>query len=319
MTRSTFGWLMTALLVGCTSEKPGETGDTQPDTDVDDSADTGPVEPEPVWESFPVQTASTLNGIYVDGASVYVGGTLGNVYSGGEDGWTDLAAPLDDNDVGDLWGQGTGAGVVLLAPAASGLVGRWSAGTWEVEDLGTSTFEGVGGSNANAVFVVGWGGIYYYNGKTWAFETAPGYPQLNDVYAVNGDAVAVGENGASAVRTGGTWSTVDTGTGVRLNGVSGAGTDDVWAVGNDGVAIHWDGSAWTRFDTGTTEALWAVHAVAADAVYAVGNGGLALRWNGSAWEELPTGIANNLYAVHGPTRDNVWAAGNRGAAIKLSE
>lgn len=312
-------WLLPALLVACTSGKPGETGDTDPvDTDVD-TGDSGPVDPEPVWESFPVQTASTLNGVYVDGTTVYAAGTLGEAWSGGADGWTDLAPPLDDNDVGDLWGSGTGEGVILVAPAASGLVGRWSTGAWEVEDLGTSTFDGVGGSNANAVFVVGWGGIYYSDGVSWTFETAPGYPQLNDIFAVNSDAVAVGEGGAAAVRRDGAWESTASGTTVRLNGVSGVAPDDAWAVGMDGVVLRWDGTAWTAVESGTTEALWAVHALSESEVYVVGNRGVALRWNGAAFEDLPTGVANNLYGVYAASAGNVWAVGNRGAAIRLSE
>lgn len=305
------------LLVGCTGESPKETGDTAPvDTDPDDTA---PVEPDPVWASYAVTTGATFNGVYVDGDSVYVAGTEGEVWTGGTAGWTDISPAIDGSAVGDLWGQGSGASLILVAPAANGYVPRWSGGVWEVEDLGTTTFEGAGGSNATALFVVSWGGIYTSDGAQWTYETAPGNPRLNDVYGVNDEAIAVGEGGDIVHRSGGSWTAATSGTSVDLNAVSGLSMSDVWAVGMDGVALHWDGAAWTATDTGVDDALWGVHAVAADAVYAVGSNGVALRWDGAAWTELPTGVANNLYAVHGPTRSNVWAVGNRGAALKLQE
>ncbi len=309
--------ILPLLLVACTGTSKDDTSSTV-DTDVDDT-DTSPPEPEPVWNQWPAGTSSTLNGVYASGEGVYVAGTGAGAYVGGADtDWVALETGLDDEeDFGDLWGQGAGATLELAFAGTSGNVVRFSGGAWTTEDLGTSNHEGIGGSGPNALYAVSWGGIYHFDGTAWIFEAPPNDARLNDVWASGEDAFAVGEGGALLRRdaTNG-WTALDAGTDVDLNGVAGTAINDVWAVGADGVALHYDGAAWTATDTGVTEPLWAVFAPGSNAVYAVGNNGVAIYWNGAEWTSLPTGVSNNLYAVHGATAVNVWAVGNRGMALQ---
>lgn len=309
--------LLLSLLAACDGgEKPEDSGDTA--TGDTDTADTSEPDVVPVWEEHRVETSSTLQGIYASGEGVYVVGTGGKAWVGGAtDAWASMDPEVDENDLTDLWGSGAGTTLELVAPAKSGYVARFTGGAWTVEDLGTSNHEGIGGSGIEALFAVGWGGIYRFDGAAWTFEAPPNNERLNDVYGVGEEAIAVGEEGAIVRRAAiGTWEAQDAGVSVNLNGVAGVSVDDVWAVGDEGTVVHWDGAAWTVVDAGTTASLWAVFAPSATAVYVVGNNGTALRWDGAAFEELPTGVDNNLYAIHGVSADNVWAVGNRGMAIQ---
>ncbi len=312
--------VLPALLVACTGSSDGETG-----APADSSSGTTPIqdsgepEPVPVWSSYRVETSSTFNGVYPSGEGVYLVGTAGAVYVGGASGsWTAMPPDLDDVDFTDVWGAGAGDSIRLVASATSGNIARYTAGGWTVEDIGTSNHNGVGGSAIESLFAVSFGGIYAYDGVTWAFEAPPENERLNDVWGLGGEAFAVGEGGAILRRaTGGGWTRTDlVGVTANLNGVAGSSLSDVWAVGADGVALHYDGTAWTSVPTGVTSALWAVFAPAPTSVYAVGNNGVALFWNGTEWTALPTGVDNNLYAVAGASATNVWAVGNRGAAIQ---
>lgn len=302
------------LLGACTSKGDDSTPvDTQP---VETDTDTAPAEPTPVWEDRHIETSATLNGIYVSGAGIYVGGTGGVVLASQSDGsWDDFSPDVAETDIGDVWGESNGASLVLVVGAGDGRIAWYAGGTWVVDDVGTAAAEGVGGSASTGVFVVTWGGAYFRSGSTWTYESVPGNPKLNDVYGIGTDAIAVGEAGAAAIRRGGAWEALSTGTTADLSGVSGVSMSDVWAVGGEGTALHYDGTSWTATDTGTTQTLWAVWAASASAVFAVGNGGTALKWDGSAWTALPTGVDNNLYAVHGTDGTNVYAGGNRGGFI----
>jgi hypothetical protein len=307
--------LLPLLLAACTG---GETpDDTAADTDVVDDTDTAS-EPTPVWTNYAAQTSSTLNGVYASGEGVYVAGTGGKVYVGGAGvDWLDLSPTLDDEDLTDLWGEGAGDTLHLVAPGTGGLVMNYAGGTWTEADIGTSNLEGIGGSGPSALFAVSFGSLYAFDGSTWTFENPPSNERLNDVWGVGAEALAVGEAGVALRRsTEGEWSAMTTNTSADLNGVSGTSLTDVWAVGSEGTAIHFDGSTWTAVPTGVTETLWAVFAPSATTVYAVGNNGVAIVWNGTEWAALPTGVANNLYAVHGATGANVWAVGNRGMALQ---
>ncbi len=302
------------LLVACTGDGPDDT-DTASDSDTADSADTAVAA---VWDEHRVSSSSTLNGVYASGGGVYVVGTAAGAWSGGPDGvWTQLPTGLsDDEDFTDLWGQGSGESLELLATATSGNVARYTSGSWFTEDLGTANHEGVGGSNVEGLYVVSWGGIFVFDGATWTFEAPPSNERLNDVWGLGQDLFAVGEGGVILRHAKGAWTAQTSGIMTDLNAVAGVAINDVWAVGADGVALHFDGTTWTATETGVDEALWAVFAPAPDAVYAVGNAGVALVWDGVAWTSLPTGVDNNLYAIHGASDENVWAVGNRGMVLQ---
>ncbi|MES2639839.1 MAG: hypothetical protein V4850_10170 [Myxococcota bacterium] len=311
------------LAVACTGTSKDETGTVDTDTDVVDT-DTD-VEPVVVWQEHRISTSSTLNGVYASGDGVWAAGTGAEIFLGGAD--TEWASQFttvsDEEDFTDLWGQGAGGTLELVASATSGYVARRSGGTWTPGDLGTADHTGVGGSGLSALYAVSWGSIFSFDGATWTFEAPPNGASLNDVYGIGADAITVGEGGIILRRdaepdtgVGPVWAAMSSGITSDLNAVAGVSMTDVWAVGADGIALHWDGVAWTPQPTGVDEALWAVFAPATDAVYAVGSAGTALVWDGVVWTVLPTGVAENLYAVHGTSSTNVWAVGNRGMALQ---
>lgn len=303
------------LLVACS----GGSDDSDTSSDTDSAADTDTAA-DPVWEVHRVATSSTLNGVFTSGGGVYVVGTAAGAYLGGaEDNWTALPTGLpDEEDFTDLWGQGAGESLELLAAGTSGNVARFSSGAWATEDLGTADHQGVGGSSIEGLYVVSFGGIFVFDGASWTFEAPPGDERLNDVWGIGSDLFAVGEGGAILRHADGAWTAQTSGVLTDLNAVAGVAINDVWAVGADGVALHFDGTTWTATTTGVDEALWAVFAPSPDVVFAVGNAGVALVWNGIEWAPLPTGVDNNLYAIHGVSETNVWAVGNRGMVLQYT-
>lgn len=302
-------------LAGCTGSTADTSVPVDSPSDSVDSADTAP-DVVPVWNDSHIETSSTFHGVYASGEGTYIVGTEGKAFAGtAAVGFTDLVAPVDV-DLRDLWGSGSSQTLSLVAVGQEGHILHYAAGAWTDEDLGTNNFEGVGGSGPNAIYAVGWGGIYESVGAEWNFVTAPDGVRLNDVWGLGGDAVAVGEDGDAAVRTGGQWASTSTAVTTSLHAVSGVAANDVWAVGESGTVLHWDGAAWTLVTVPTTQSLWAVWAATANDVFVVGNNGTALYFDGTVWKDLPTGVVNNLYAVHGSSPTNVWAVGNRGAAIQ---
>lgn len=314
--------LLAFTMVACNpAEEDSDTGRPPRDTAADDSGGDSGTEETPVWSAWPVGSSSTLQGVYASGAGVYVVGTGGQAWVGGADqSWIEMSPDVDENDLTDLWGQGAGETLNLWATAGGGYVAQYSVSGWDVEDIGTSNHEGLGGDDPASLYAVSWGGVYHFDGATWVYESTPNGERLNDVYASGQVAFAVGEEGAILHRTAeGTWAAMESGVTVNLNGVAAVSNSDVWAVGEEGTALHYDGTSWTVVPTGVTTTLWAVFAPSSAAVVMVGNNGTALRWNGAAIESLPTGVDNNLYAIHGVSGSNMWAVGNRGTTLQYKE
>jgi hypothetical protein len=310
--------------LACTPKAAGIDTAEGEDTSSDDTSTTDSADPEvaPVWREFRLGTSATLQGVYASGQGVYVVGTDGHAFVGSaNDPWVPMDPPVGGVNLTDLWGQGADDALVLQVPGAEGLISTYTPSGWAVEDLGTANHEAIGGSGPGALFAVGFGGVFYNGSGEWTFETLPGNVRLNDIYAVGGSAIAVGEAGVILRRdeTTGTWVAMESPTLSDLNAVAGSSPSDVWAVGADGVALRFDGTVWSQVDTGVSVALWALFAPTSDAVFAAGNNGVALRWNGEIWESLPTGVANNLYALHGVSAANVWAVGNRGTALQYKQ
>ncbi len=305
------------MLGACTGGKDDTSAPVDSPTTGD--SDTSP-DVVPVWTDSHIETSSTFHGVYASGQGTYIVGTEGKAYVGTASvGFTDMVAPVDVA-LRDLWGSGSGDTLNLFVAGEEGHVLNYTGDTWTDNDLGTNNFEGLGGGAPDALYAVGWGGVYESESTdptaAWTFVSAPDGARLNDVWGSGEDAVAVGEDGAAAVRSAGTWTATVTPVTTSLHGVSGSAANDVWAVGESGTVLHWSGSAWELVTVPTTQSLWGVWAASANDVFVVGNNGTALYFDGTTWNDLPTGVVNNLYAVHGSSATNVWAVGNRGAAIQ---
>ena len=319
--------LAVATLAACTGAPADDTrdrrdDDTGSDDGGDDTGDSGAVDETAVWRNYRVETSSTLQGVYASGQGVYVIGTEGRSFVGGASTpWVAMDPPVDGVNLTDLWGTGAAETILMYATAEQGLVAKYTQSGWVVEDLGTANHVGAGGSGPDAMYVVGFGGVYRFDGTAWTYEAVPGNVRLNDVFAVGLEAYAVGEGGVILRRDSATsaWTQMESGTDADLNSVTGYSLDNAWAVGADGTALRYDGSRWQATTTGVTVPLWSVFAPNASDVFAVGNNGVALRYRGGAWESMPTGVSNNLYAVHGVSAANMWAVGNRGTALQFKE
>ena len=320
--------LALATLAACTGAAPTDTRDRRDDDDTgsddggDDTGDSGAPEETAVWRNFRIETSATLQGVYASGQGVYVIGTEGRSYVGGASTpWVAMDPPVDGVNLTDLWGTGAAETILMYATAEQGLVAKYTQTGWVVEDLGTANHVGAGGSGPDAMYVVGFGGVYRFDGTAWIYEAVPGNVRLNDVFAVGLEAYAVGEGGVILRRDSATsaWTEMESGTDADLNSITGYSLDNAWAVGADGTALRFDGSRWQTTTTGVTVPLWSVFAPNATDVFAVGNNGVALRYRAGAWESMPTGVSNNLYAVHGVSAANMWAVGNRGTALQFKE
>jgi hypothetical protein len=93
----------------------------------------------------------------------------------------------------------------------------------------------------------GGGGIFHWNGQSWARMTTP-------------------------------WTRT-------LHGVWGSGPGDVFAVGERGTILRWDGAVWSEMESGTTKDLRAVHGSGAGDVFAGGEDVL-LHLREGAWEPV---------------------------------
>jgi len=321
----TWATLATVLaLAACDSEK--DTSDTEPDVDTDTDTDT---EPEAVWEQERAETSESLQGVYASGQGVFAVSTGGRLWTyRAASGWSDEDGGTEGEDLNDIWGVGSGDTMEAWAVGDAGNLIHFIDEGYNNYDVGTGNFEAVGGPSTNWLFFAGYGGVYFYDGDAWTYETVPAGARINDVWATVDIAFAVGEDGLLLRRVSAAkgWEMMTSPTDLPLFAVGGATAADLWAVGQDGIVLRLTGSDWVEFDADpdpkspgvqrfTGQSLWDVWGIQNDAVYAVGNNGTAFVWDTETWTELPTGVDNNLYAVHGSTAYDVWAAGNRGMAI----
>ncbi len=314
-----FALILTLTLAACTStDDTSETG-TDADTDADGDSDTDlPV----VWEPERAETSVSFTGVYASGQGIVAVSTQGMIWNFKQaTGWDDEDADTEDEDLNDIWGIGSGAGLEFFAVGDAGKWTHFYSGGWITEDLGTANFEAVGGPTAELLYAVGWGGVYRWDGYIWTYEPVPPGAQINDVWATVDFAYAVGEDGLILRRenkTGG-WLAMDSPTDLALFAIGGATPADLWAVGEKGVIVNFDGTAdkptFTVKESFTGQSLWDVWGIQNNAVYTVGGNGTAAMWDGDKWNKLGTGVDNVLYAVNGSTAFDVWAVGNRGMAI----
>jgi hypothetical protein len=325
-------WLLTVVgFAACAGGDTTVDTDTgSPDTETaDDPNDT---DLAPVWVDRRIQTSSTLYGVYTGGSGAWVAGTGGVMWRIAQ-GSENVIPTSTQEDLFGLYGVGDDTTTQLVAVGASGTVLTYSAndGLFERQDVGTPTFRDVDGTLSNLT-AVGTGGAYRWQGTEWTFELLPRAYRLNSVWvASNGDAIAVGDDGAVVRRTAGTWADDPVlslaGYTQNFNAVYGSTDSDVWVVGESGFILHYDGTNWQQVAGGPGEpTLWGVWAAPTGQVFVVGNNGTArtstiVEEDGVSkykFEELPTGSDSNLYAVTGSNANNVWAVGNRGTILRYT-
>jgi hypothetical protein len=162
--------------------------------------------------------------------------------------------------------------------------------------------------------------LVYFDETKWVETVVPGVPVLTGLWGTSdSDVFAVGSD-AILHYDGTTWSrmTVPTIAGLRLTGVSGNSSHNVYAVGWSGdlvnvtrQVLHFDGVSWTSVyqapGNGTLQAVW----TGADGQVVAVGGGDALHYNGSSWSTKPLpSTTYSLAGVWGASASDVYAVGS---------
>lgn len=157
------------------------------------------------------------------------------------------------------------------------------------------------------------GNIFNYNGTSWSPTTlvqgrhAEGIwgSSANDIFVVGSEGMILHNNGSG-------WSSMSSGTTQGLYDVWGSSPSDVFAVGFNGTILHYNGTSWSPMASGTTEHLYSVWGSSASNVLAVGSNGTIIRYNGTVWAPMNSRTDRELYAVWGSSASNVYAVGANG-------
>lgn len=259
------------------------------------------------------------------------------VLSGGSDGFTasglDLASPwtlvrggppLMGGVVTSIWGAAaTDLYATVSGNATANLLRSTDRGaSWSPQNVGGGgDLDGVWGSSAGDVFLVGAGGkVYHGAATTWSSESTPiAGARLHAVFGVATDVYAVGDSNVVIHRSAGNSWVQQTPTGNTafhaLWGVPG----DLWAVGSGGTILHSTGNAtWTPESSGTALDLRGVFGTSATDVWIVGDAGTVLHSTAGGFTPAGSGIdaASNLFAVAG-AGGALWTAGTQWGVWRL--
>lgn len=106
-------------------------------------------------------------------------------------------------------------------------------------------------------------------------------------------------------------------TGVRIKGIWGSSSTNVWAVGSQNLAYHYTGSIFVPENTGAvscglspTSELDAVFGLSSSNIYAVGQCGNVVHYDGTAWSAMPITRSEAYASVWFLDSTNGWAVGN---------
>ena len=257
-----------------------------------------------------------------------IGGSLSEVFIGGEDGavlrrrgteWDTLQVP-GGNDIGGLWTSPEG---ITIAVGRNGTALRFNGNLWEEMTAGSSWLTDVWGFSANDIHAVGHEGqIWRYDGngeKAW--EAQSGIPSGSTYRAVAGraydDVYVIAADGNVLQYNGIMWSTLDLSDEQQMLDVWCHPTENIAvAVGSGGAIFYQVGPIWTAASAGTDVDLHAVWGRARDEIYIVGAEGTILRGNGATWEADSSGTRAVLCDVWGiSTGERTFAAGWDGTLL----
>lgn len=232
---------------------------------------------------------------------------------------------------------------VVTAPvgSAGGLQavsgGSQLAGSWTPVPSGTNAWLwGVWG-NANDVIVVGNGGTALHLGADGFLPQAtPTTGDFCDVWvASDGQAIAVGLDGAAAVYDGSNWVAVP---GVPADNIFNTfglppaqnlatrtaalpvsqfvvGGLEAIAVGANGSISYYDGAALMPLSSPTSVGLFGTWVDTRSNIYVVGVGGTIIHFSGEVWSFDDSPASENLSSVWGSGPDDIYAAGDFGTLV----
>ena len=199
---------------------------------------------------------------------------------------------------------------------------RLSGGVWQTDDLAADfNATDVWAASATSAYLVGsGGGIYHWNGATWAPMTSPTSRQLDVVFGFDDGAVfAAGEQGTILHWDGVEWHDISLpGTDAPIAGLWGASPDDLYAGGWYGRIHHWNGQAWTlahEEDVLSFYNIWGqdpqdITFTATDGVY---------HWNGVTYRSLPLPTSLAFISVWSDPAGTLYVGSREGAILKLKQ
>jgi hypothetical protein len=230
--------------------------------------------------------------------------------------WTEESSGVS-SDLTSVWGQG---GTVWVVGAGGRVLRSTGDGHWLPETSPTQ---------AQLWCVTGAGSVRYAFGDvtvlrasgtgTFTVEPTPAAtPALFGGFATNGDAFAVGDNGALLHGTPGGWQPEASGTSTTLNGAWGPSKSDLYLVGRSGTLVHLTNGTPTDELSTTFASLRGIWGASSTALFVVGRSGTILHGDGhghwSAPFQLPPTL-NDLSSVWGTSPSDVYAVGDNGALL----
>jgi hypothetical protein len=189
----------------------------------------------------------------------------------------------------------------------------------------------VWGTSSEDVYIVGADAegtgptVLHYDGDEWEILEPPVSGSLWWVDGVAPDDVRMVGDGGVVVRytpSTGKFEVRPTPTDLRLFGVWGSSSSDVWYVGgnpglNRGVILRDDGSTVSEISVSGTSstAFFKVLGFAPDQVWIAGQRGAAIYYDGAEFRATDTGTFLPLMGIHGTRADHIWAVGGVGDGV----
>jgi hypothetical protein len=199
----------------------------------------------------------------------------------------------------------------IFAGESTGKLYRFSGDQWTDHSM-TSVAWDVWGVSPRDFFVASDLGLSHFDGEQFSPPEQPtGRSVLKELWGRGPNEVyAVGDSGAAAKFSNGSWAPLDTNVQDRLSALSG-NSSKVWAAGQDCTVIVYESDQWTLAPdqpgcSQTIEALWTDEE---GVLFASGAMGLLLRYQGGVWERFDHGSVEPLTGLWGASADHVYAVG----------
>ena len=175
----------------------------------------------------------------------------------------------------------------------------------------TSTFTGIWGATANAVYAVTEeGSIWRFNGTTWKDLPSGGFNGLLGIWGTDTTNIyAVGGNGDILHYDGRSWVKQTSNTSNSLAGIWGSSANNVYAVGDAGTILHNNGTGWSPIVSTDTQNLATVWGASDTAVFATGSAGEFWKFDGATWSKIGSDSGHvNCFSAWGSSNTDVYFA-----------
>ena len=305
--------LLALLAVGCGSTSGSSSGD---DASVDQGGNDSSVDPpisecpSGTWclETLPDGVTGLLAAVHAPDANhVFAVGDGGMILLRTNGAWKQMTS----NTTANLRGVWAASATEAWAAGENGTIVHLRDGTWTAQSgvVANISNNGVWGSSASDVHVVGTARIQRWNGTAWSSISSAGTP--TDITGTGANNVYVTGEGSKVRRYTSSWA-YDNAAPTTNFSIEAISATDVWAC--NASCVHWDGTNWNTVDTGLV-AFAAMYASSGTRVFGVSQNDIGL-WNGTSWVfTTPTGLTANLYGVTG-VGPHVWAVGTGAVAYR---